>query len=176
MYDKSRFMLKKPLIFCQNCKYIALTVQLKLYKMLQKKWVLQMININLRFTILFTTFVFLDRSHASFTNNIYIDHPKNYARLKFDCVIFCFQKITSFHTPHINFKTLTLPSKLQREKCQVVFWPIFLHFFREKLMQLHTSGFSHQTKIYRALADKFLLYQMKLASKLFLSPFGFCSI
>ena len=135
-----------------------------------------MININLRFTILFTTFVFLDRSHASFTNNIYIDHPKNYARLKFDCVIFCFQKITSFHTSHINLKTLTLPSKLQREKCQVVFQRIFLHFFREKLMQLHTSGFSHQTKIYRALADKFLLYQMKLASKLFLSPFGFCSI
>lgn len=74
-------------------------------------------------------FVFLNRSHASFTDNIYIDHPKNYARLKFDCVIFCFQKITSFHTPHINFKTLTLPSKLQREKCQVFFptyFPAFL--------------------------------------------------
>ena len=38
-----------------------------------------------------------------------------------DCIIFCFQKITSFHRPHNNFKTLMLPSKLQRGKCQESF-------------------------------------------------------
>ena len=64
-----------------------------------------------------------DRPLAPFTNNIiYIDRPKNHkAGLVVDCIIFCFQKITSFHRPHNNFKTLMLPSKLQRGKCQESF-------------------------------------------------------
>ena len=41
---------------------------------------------------------------APFTNNI-IDRPNNHkTRLKVVCAIFCFLKITSFHTPHNNFK------------------------------------------------------------------------
>ena len=41
---------------------------------------------------------------APFTNNI-IDRPNNHkTRLKVICAIFCFLKITSFHTPHNNFK------------------------------------------------------------------------
>ena len=61
-----------------------------------------------------------DRPHASCTNNIiYIDRPNNCKTiLEVICTIFCFLKITSFHKPHNNFKTLPLPSKLQREKWQ----------------------------------------------------------
>ena len=61
-----------------------------------------------------------DRPLTSFTNNIiYINCPNNYkTRLKVVCTIFRFLKITSFHTPHNNFKTLLHPSKLQREKWQ----------------------------------------------------------
>ena len=60
-----------------------------------------------------------DRPLASFTNNIiYIDCPNNCkTRLEVVCTILCFLKITSFHTPHNNFKTLPPPSKLQRESC-----------------------------------------------------------
>ena len=59
-----------------------------------------------------------DRPLASFTNNIiYIDCPTNCkTRLEVVCTIFWFLKMFSFHTPHNNFKTLPLPSKLQREK------------------------------------------------------------
>ena len=58
-----------------------------------------------------------DRPHASCTNNIiYMDCPNNCkTRNEVVCTIFCFLKITSFHKPHNNFKTLPLPSKLQRE-------------------------------------------------------------
>ena len=54
-----------------------------------------------------------DRSLASFINNIiYIDRPNNYKIwLEVVCTIFCFLKMTSFHTPHNNFKTLLLPSR-----------------------------------------------------------------
>ena len=132
-----------------------------------------MININLRFTILFTTFVFLDRSHVSFTNNIYIDHPKNKARLKFDCIIFCFQKITSFHIPHINLKTSTLPSKLQREKmssCFLTYFPAFLLWETDAATY---QWFLTSNKIYRTFADKLPLYQIELASKLFCPHLAF---
>ena len=45
-----------------------------------------------------------NRLLAPFTNNI-IDRPNNHkTRLKVVCAIFCFLKITSFHTPHNNFK------------------------------------------------------------------------
>lgn len=120
--------------------------------------------------------MFLDRSHVSFANNIYIDHPKNKARLKFDCIIFCFQKITSFHIPHINLKTSTLPSKLQREKmssCFLTYFPAFLLWETDAATY---QRFLTSNKIYRTFADKLPLYQIELASKLFLSPFGFCSI
>ena len=81
-----------------------------------------------------------DRPLASFTNNIiYIDHSNNRKiKLEVVCKIFCFLKITSFHTPYNNFKTLPLPSKLWGEKWQerlwdtrsiVVFRRIFLVFF-----------------------------------------------
>ena len=36
-------------------------------------------------------------------------------RLEVDCTIFCILKITSFHTSHNNFKTSSLPSKLQKK-------------------------------------------------------------
>ena len=54
-----------------------------------------------------------DRSLASFINNIiFIDRPNNYKIwLEVVCTIFCFLKMTSFHTPHNNFKTLLLPSR-----------------------------------------------------------------
>lgn len=120
--------------------------------------------------------MFLDRSHVSFTNNIYIDDPKNKSRLKFDCIIFCFQKITSFHIPHINLKTSTLPSKLQREKmssCFLTYFPAFLLWETDAATY---QRFLTSNKIYRTFADKLPLYQIELASTLFLSPFGFCSI
>ena len=71
--------LKTTLIFGWNCNYIALAEELKVYKMLTGKWVLQMTNNNLRWqwhdkSILSNTFVLFDRPLASFTDNIiYID-------------------------------------------------------------------------------------------------------
>ena len=54
------------------------------------------------------------RPLASFTNNIFIDRPNNHeTRHEVVCIIFCFLKITSFHTPQNNFETLSLPYKLQ---------------------------------------------------------------
>ena len=127
------------------CKYIAVTVKLKLKKTLTGKWVLQMINHSLRKqwnkrSILFNTSVLFGRPLASFTNNIYIDRSDKdntktlwvqgcvtsviwyasctKAKVKHLCKLFCFLKITSFHIPHNDFKTLTLLSKLQREKWQ----------------------------------------------------------
>ena len=48
---------------------------------------------------------------------IEIDRPNNHKiRLGVVCIFFCLLKITSFRTPHNNFKTLTLPSKVRREK------------------------------------------------------------
>ena len=117
--------------------------------------------------MLSTTFVLFYRPLAFFTDNICIDRPKNHkARLEVDCIIFYFQIITSFHIPHNNFKTLTLPSKLQRGKYQENFSQIldpwlfsdlfpasFLQqFFSRNPTQAHISGFSHQTKIYRTCA------------------------
>ena len=63
---------------------------------------------------------------ASFINNIIdIDRPNNHkTRLEVVCILFCLLKITSFRRPHNNFKTLTLPSKLQRETWQKWFCQI----------------------------------------------------
>ena len=58
-----------------------------------------------------------DKPLASFTNNIiYINRPNNYkttTRSRLYSLLLL--KITYFHTPHNNFKTLPLPYKLQRE-------------------------------------------------------------
>ena len=107
-----------------------------------------------------------DRPRASFTNNIiYIDRPNNQkTRLEFVRTIFSFLKLTSFHTPHHNFKPLPLSSKLQRENdkksclkysihgCSPTHFPA--SFLLQLPMQAHASGFSHQTKIYRSYATK----------------------
>ena len=76
----------------------------------------------------------LDRPFASFKNNIiYIDRPNNHkTQLKVVCTIFCILKITSFHTSHNNFKTLPLPSKLQKKKWEErlsqILEPLFFRF------------------------------------------------
>ena len=116
-------------------------------------------------------FVLFDRPLASFTNNIiFIDRPNNHkTRLGVICIIFCYLKITSFHTPHNNFKTLTLPYKLQGKndnrvvsnaRSIVVFQSIFLlllvRFFSEKPTQAHTGGFA-LSKFYKKCADKWPL-------------------
>ena len=91
-----------------------------------------------------------DRSLASFINNIiYIDRPNNYKIwLEVVCTIFCFLKMTSFHTPHNNFKTLLLPSKLQREKWQeklpqildpLLFSDVFSFFFSYAILERETD-------------------------------------
>ena len=69
-----------------------------------------------------------DRSLASFINNIiFIDRPNNYKIwLEVVCTIFCFLKMTSFHTPHNNFKILLLPSR-SIAVFRRVFLLLFLH-------------------------------------------------
>ena len=52
------------------------------------------------------------RPLASFKNNIYIDRSDNHKTRR---TIFCILKITSLHTSHNNFKTFSLPSKLQKK-------------------------------------------------------------
>ena len=84
-------------------------------------------------------------------------------RFKVVCTIFCSLNVTSFHTPHNNFKTLSPPSKFQREKWQerlsqildpLLFSDVFSRFLSGKPTQSYTSGVSHQTKSYGTCADK----------------------
>ena len=118
-------------------------------------------------SILSNSFVLFDRPLASFKNNIiYIDRPNNLkTRHEVVCTIFCILKITSFHTSHKNFKTLPLPSKLQKtkreERLSQILEPLFFPtcfpaslLLSGKPMQAHTSGLSYQTKIYRTCATK----------------------
>lgn len=104
--------------------------------------------------------MFFEQPLESFINNvIFIDRSNNHkTRLEVVCILFCFLKITSFRTPHNNFKTLTLKSKLQREKKTrkvlsntpsiVVFRRIlsFSSSLQGKPTRAHTSGYSRQTK------------------------------
>ena len=133
---------------------------------LRQQWHVKSITSNL--------LVLFDRPLAFFTNNIiYINRPNNYkTRLGVVCTIFCFLKITSFHSPHNNFETLPLPSKFRGKNdkksrlkysihcCFPAYFPAsFLsRFLSGKLTQAHTSGFQHQTKIYRTCAKKMPLY------------------
>ena len=126
-----------------------------------------------------------DRPLASFTNNIiYIDRPKKSKDMPVDISqliysasnldvpkgiaeivrtkSFKFLKGTFYHIPHNNFKTLPLPSKLQREKWReklsqildpLLFSEVFSCFFSFET-QAHASGFSHRTKIYRTCAAR----------------------
>ena len=84
--------------------------------------------------------VLFDRPLASFTRNIiYIDCPNNCeTRLEVVCTIFCFLKITSFHTPHNNFKRLCRFRLSNRGKNDliVVFRLNFLRlFFRDSFAE-----------------------------------------
>ena len=105
----------KPSNFAQ-IKVIALAVEA--LQNAHRKWVLQTINGNLR--VLSNRSMLFNKPLASFINNIIdIDRPNSHkTRLEVVCILFCLLKITSFRRPHNNFKTLTLPSKLQRETWQ----------------------------------------------------------
>ena len=146
--------------FSLKLKYIATAVQLELKKKtLTGKWILQMINENFRWQwhdkrIPSNLIVLFDRPLPSFRNVIYIDSPNNYkTRFEFVWTIFCFSKITSFHTPNNNYKTLPLPSKLQREKWQeklsqildpLLFSDVFSCFFSIAFLEWKTDAGAHQ--------------------------------
>ena len=114
------------------------------------------------------SFVLFDRPLASFTNNIiYIDRPNNHKKkLEVVCKIFLF-KIT-FSTHHITIWRLCrfhLSYRGKNDKKVVSstrFTSFPASFFFCKPTQAHTSGFSHQTKIYRTCADKMRLYSLEV--------------
>ena len=110
---------------------------------------------------------------ASFTTNIFIQNAQTITRqdLKLFVQSFAFENNLLPHTMQqfLMFKFLPHPSKLQGEKWQenlsqildpLLFSDIFSCFFSfsrflsRKLMQAHTSSFSHQTKTYRTCTTK----------------------
>ena len=85
-----------------------------------------------------------------------LDVPKEIAEIV-RAKSFKFLKGTSYHISHNNFKTLPLPSKLQRENDEKSCLKYSIHccfpkyfpasFLSRLPTQAHASGFSHRTKI-----------------------------
>ena len=115
----------------------------------------------------------LERPLASFTTNIYIQNAQTITRQDFKLFVqsFAFENNLLPHTMQqlLMFKFLPHPSKLYRRKndkksclkysihcCFLTYFPAsFLsQFLSGKLMQAHTSSFSHQTKTYRTCTTK----------------------
>ena len=118
-------------------------------------------------------------------NIIYIDRPDNH-KTRLEQSFAFLKSLPSTH--HTNFKTLPLPSKLQKKKweerlsqiLEPLFFPTystasFLSWFSSgKPTQAHTSGLSYQTRIYRTCAticpsvsqlSKFLSSSLRLMQK-----------
>ena len=78
---------------------------------------------------------------------------------------------STYHTSILRLQHFHL--RYWGKKCQVVFQHIFLHFFCEKLMQLHTSGFSHQTKFTEHLETNCLSTRWNLLQNFFCPHLAF---
>ena len=109
-----------------------------------------------------------ERPLPSFTKNIiYIGRPSNHkTRLEIIFSIFFWKQLPS--TRHTTIWRLcrfhlSCRREIWQEKLSQVLDPLlFSRFFFRKPTQAHTSGFSHQSKIYRRCADKMPLYSWEV--------------
>ena len=109
-----------------------------------------------------------ERPLPSFTKNIiYIDRPSNHKTiLEMICSIFFWKQLPSTrHTTIYRLCRFHLSYRGKYDKKSCLKYSIhccFPAFFFRKPTQAHTSGFSHQSKIYRRCADKMPLYSWEV--------------